>query len=167
MGQIKKHRGAESIAFWLPQAPPGYVSLGCVAFKGTPKQSDFDSLRCMRSDMVIGDDFLEESIWDTTDVRFTRESFSIWGVGNELGTFMVRGGFKKPPRRFAVKLVDSDTPSGSDDTVVDAEIRTFSAALFDDYGGMVCILFLLLKVHSLHTYNGFILLRFIPSDMIF
>ncbi|XP_024994007.1 uncharacterized protein LOC112527539 isoform X2 [Cynara cardunculus var. scolymus] len=141
VGQIKKHRGAESIAFWVPQAPPGYVSLGCVAFKGTPKQSDFGSLRCMRSDMVTGDEFLEESIWDTSDIRFTKESFSIWGVGNELGTFMVRSGFKKPPRRFAVKLVDADTPSGSDDTVVDAEIRTFSAALFDDYGGMMTPLF--------------------------
>nr|XP_043638921.1 uncharacterized protein LOC122610015 [Erigeron canadensis] len=137
VGQIKKHRGTESIAFWLPQAPPGYVSLGCVAFKGTPKQSDFNSLRCMRSDMVTGDDFLEESIWDTSDARFARESFSIWGVGNELGTFMVRSGFKKPPRRFALKLVDSETPSGSDDTVFDAEIGTFSAALFDDYGGMM------------------------------
>ncbi|KAL8266737.1 hypothetical protein R6Q59_004081 [Mikania micrantha] len=140
-GQVKKHRGAESIAFWLPQAPPGYVSLGCVAFKGTPKQSDLECLRCMRSDMVTGDDFLEESIWDTSDVRFTREPFSIWGVGNELGTFMVRSGFKKPPRRFAARLVDSDTPTGSDDAVVDAEIRTFSAALFDDYGGMMTPLF--------------------------
>ncbi|XP_071692229.1 uncharacterized protein [Rutidosis leptorrhynchoides] len=141
VGQIKKHRGTESIGFYLPQAPPGYVSLGCVAFKGTPKQSDFDSLRCMRSDMVTGDDFLEESIWDTSDVRFTKESFSLWGVGSELGTFMVRSGFKKPPKRFAVKLVDSDTPSGSDDTVIDAEIRTFSAALFDDYGGLMTPLF--------------------------
>ncbi|GJX33564.1 pleckstrin domain superfamily protein [Tanacetum coccineum] len=142
VGQIKKHRGAESIAFWLPQPPPGYVSLGCVAFKGTPKQSDLGSLRCMRSDIVTGDDFLEESIWDTSDIRFTRESFSIWGVGNELGTFMLRGGIdRKPPRRFALKLVDSDTPSGSDDTVIDAEIRTFSVALFDDYGGMMTPLF--------------------------
>ncbi|MFS8029949.1 putative vacuolar protein sorting-associated protein [Helianthus anomalus] len=141
VGQIKKHRGAESIAFWLPQAPPGYVCLGCVAFKGTPKQSDFDSLRCMRSDMVTGDDFLDESIWDTSDIRFSRDSFSIWGVGNELGTFMVRSGFKKPPRRFAAKLVDFNTPTSSDDTVVDAEIRTFSAALFDDYGGMMTPLF--------------------------
>ena len=150
MGQIKKHRGVESITFWLPQPPPGYVSLGCVAFKGTPKQSDFGSLRCMRSDIVTGDDFLEESIWDTSDLRFTRESFSIWGVGNELGTFMLRGGIdKKPPRRFAVKLVDSDTPSGSDGTVIDAEIRTFSVALFDDYGGMVSIVSFIAESSSL------------------
>ena len=107
----------------------------------------------MRSDMVTGDEFLEESIWDTSDIRFSKESFSIWGVGNELGTFMVRSGFKKPPRRFAVKLVDADTPSGSDDTVIDAEIRTFSAALFDDYGGMVCNRFFITETLFLTTLN--------------
>ncbi|BFG31191.1 hypothetical protein CerSpe_174650 [Prunus speciosa] len=141
VGQIKKQRGMESISFWLPQAPPGFVALGCIAFKGTPKQSDFSSLRCMRSDMVAGDQFLEESVWDTSDAKLTRDSFSIWAVGNELGTFIVRGGFKKPPRRFALKLADSHVRSGSDDTVIDAEFRTFSAALFDDYGGLMVPLF--------------------------
>ncbi|KAA8522113.1 hypothetical protein F0562_012573 [Nyssa sinensis] len=141
VGQIKKQRGVENISFWLPQAPPGFVSLGCIAFKGTPKQSDFSSLRCMRSDMVSGDQFLEESIWDTSDAKYTKEPFSIWTVGNELGTFIVRNGFKKPPRRFALKLADPNTPSGSDDTVIEAEIGTFSAALFDDYGGLMVPLF--------------------------
>ncbi|XP_028077973.1 LOW QUALITY PROTEIN: uncharacterized protein LOC114279888 [Camellia sinensis] len=140
-GQIKKHRHVENISFWLPQAPPGFVSLGCVACKGTPKQSDFSSLRCLRSDMVTGDQFLEESVWDTSDAKFMKEPFSIWIVGNQLGTFVVRSGFKKPPRRFALKLADPDMPSGSDDTVIDAEIGTFSAALFDDYGGLMVPLF--------------------------
>lgn len=130
----------EKISFWLPQAPPGFVPLGCIACKGTPKQSDFSSLRCIRSDLVTGDQFLEESIWDTSDGKFAKEPFSIWGVGNELGTFIARNGFKKPPRRFAVRLADPNIPSGSDNTVIEAEIRTFSAALFDDYGGLVGIL---------------------------
>lgn len=139
LGQIKKHRGVDPISFWLPQAPPGFVSLGCIACKGTPRQSDFSSLRCIRSDMVTGDQFSEESIWDTSDIRFMKEPFSIWGgVGNEMCTFVVRVGLKKPPKRFALKLADPDIPSGSDDTVIDAEIRTFSAALFDDYCGLVC-----------------------------
>ncbi|KAL8101699.1 hypothetical protein AgCh_033550 [Apium graveolens] len=140
-GQIKKTRGTEIISFWLPQPPPGYVSLGCVACKGTPKQSDFVSLRCMRSDMVTGGQFLEESVWDTSDIKFTREPFSIWGVRNELGTFIARSGFKKPPRRFAVKLADPNLPSGSDNTIIDAHVGTFSAALFDDYGGLMVPLF--------------------------
>lgn len=127
----------ESISFWLPQAPPGFVSLGGIACKGTPKQNDFSTLRCMRSDMVTGDHFLEESVWDSSDSRHVSGPFSIWTVGYELGTFIVRSGFKKPPRRFALKLADSNVSSGSDDTVIDAEIGTFSAALFDDYGGLV------------------------------
>lgn len=124
----------------MPQAPPGFVSLGCVACKGTPKNSDFSSLRCIRNDLVSPDQFLDESIWDTSEFRFTRDPVSLWTVGNELGTFIVRNGMKKPPKRFALKLVDQDISSGSDDTVIEAEIRTFSAALFDDYGGMVTFL---------------------------
>ncbi|WCJ20748.1 hypothetical protein M5689_002962 [Euphorbia peplus] len=141
VGHIKKHRGMESISFWMPQAPPGFVSLGCVACKGSPKPNDVCRLRCMRSDMVAGDQFLEETIWDTSESRFTKEPFSMWTVGNELGTFIVRSGFKKPPRRFALKLADPSVQSGSDDTVIDAEIGTFSAAIFDDYGGLMVPLF--------------------------
>ncbi|XP_052881690.1 uncharacterized protein LOC108482794 [Gossypium arboreum] len=141
VGQIKKQRGMENISFWLPQAPPGYVSVGCIACKGPPKQQDFCRLRCMRSDMVSGDQFLEESVWDTSDAKFCTEPFSIWVVANDLGTFVVRGGFRKPPRRFALKLVDPYLHSASDDTVIDAEIGTFSVALFDDYGGLMVPLF--------------------------
>lgn len=153
VGQIKKQRRMENISFWLPRAPPGFVALGCVACKGTPKQSDFSLLRCLRSDMVTGGQFLEESIWDTSDVRFMKEPFSIWIVDNELGTFVVRSGFKKPPRRFAVKLADRDSPSGPGDTVIDAEIGTFSAALFDDYGGMVRIPYLICVAMCNHEQN--------------
>lgn len=130
----------DSISFWQPQAPPGYVSLGCVACKANPKQYDFSLLRCIRSDMVTGDQFLEESVWDSSDSKVTSEAFSIWRVGHDLGVFVVRSGFKKPPKRFALKLADTSISSGSDDTVIDAEIRTFSAAIFDDYGGLVRIL---------------------------
>ena len=137
VGQIKKRRGMDGVSFWLPQAPPGYVSLGCIASKVKPKQQEFSALRCMRSNMVTGDQFSEESLWESSDSKLPTGTFSIWAVGNELGTFVVRGGLKKPPRRFALKLADTSIPSGSDDTVIDAEIGTFSAALFDDYGGLV------------------------------
>ncbi|KAL3499805.1 hypothetical protein ACH5RR_038898 [Cinchona calisaya] len=158
VGQIKKHRGVDNISFWLPQAPPGFVSLGCVACKGTAKLLDFSSLRCIRSDMVTGDQFLDENMWDTSDIKFMKEPFSIWMVGNELGTFIVRSGFKKPPKRFALKLAVPDIASGSDDTVIDAEIRTFSAALFDDYSGLMvplCNLSLSSIGFSLHGRQDF------------
>ena len=140
VGHIKKQRGIESISFWLPVAPPGFVSLGCVACKGTLKQDDFSLLRCIRSDMVAADQFSEESIWDTSDSKLTKEPFSLWTVGNDVSTFLVRSGLRKPPKRFALRLADQNVSSGSDDTVIDAEIGTFSAALFDDYGGLVRIL---------------------------
>lgn len=142
VGKIKKQRGMESISFWLPQAPPGFFSLGCIACMGKPKQDEFNTLRCIRSDLVTGDQFSDESLWDSSDSKVETETFSIWAVGNDLGTFIIRSGIKKPPRRFALKLVDTSLPSGSDDTVIDAEIRTFSAALFDDYGGLVRIFIL-------------------------
>lgn len=137
VGRIKKQQGVEAISFWLPQAPPGYVPLGCIACKGSPKDDHFSSLRCIRSDMVTGDQFPEESLWDTYDAGLKTEPFSIWTVGGELGMFQVRHGNKKPPQRFAVKLSHKYVTNGKDDTVIDAEIRTFSAACFDDFGGMV------------------------------
>lgn len=136
-GHIKRQRGVEGISFWYPQAPPGFVAMGCIASKGVPKE-DIDQLRCIRSDMVTGDQFPEQSIWDSSDSRVSG-SFSLWGVGNDLGTFLVRSGFRKPPRRFALKLAYSTISGGSDTTVIDAEIKAFSAVAFDDYGGLVSI----------------------------
>ncbi|XP_060207492.1 uncharacterized protein LOC132635217 [Lycium barbarum] len=137
VGQIKKHGSVDSISFWMPQPPPGFVSMGCIACKGAPNQSDFGSLRCIRSDMVAGDQFPEQSIWDTSDAKSSKEPFSLWVIGDELGPFIVRSGFKKPPKRLALRLADRGMASGLDDMVVDTEIRTFSAALFDDYGGLM------------------------------
>ncbi|KAK4727250.1 hypothetical protein R3W88_032167 [Solanum pinnatisectum] len=100
----------------MPHPPTGFVSAGCIACKGAPNQSDFGSLRCTRSDMVPGDQFLEQSIWDTSDTKFTKKAFSLWVIGDE--------------------LTDRDMASDLGDMVVDTEIRTFSAVLFDEYGGL-------------------------------
>lgn len=137
VGHIRKQRGNESISFWLPEAPPGFVCLGCIASKSSPKHEDLSSLRCIRSDMVTGDQFAEESIWDSSDTRVSSEPFSLWNIGSELGTFIVRNGFKRPPKRLALKIAAPTMSSGPDDTVIDAEIKTFSAVVFDDYAGLV------------------------------
>lgn len=89
--------------------------------------------------MVTGDQFSEESLWDTNDAGPRTESFSIWTVGGELGTFQVRSGYKKPPKRLAVRLAHTNVTDGKEDTVIDAEITTFSAACFDDFGGLVSV----------------------------
>ncbi|KNA21084.1 hypothetical protein SOVF_046540 [Spinacia oleracea] len=141
VGRIKKQRGIEPMLFWLPQAPPGYVPLGCIACKSSPNDHGFSSsVRCIRSDMVTGDQYSEESLWDN-DAGIRAEPYSIWTVGSEFGTFQVWSGNKKPPKRFAVKLAHTYVADGKEDTIIDAEIRTFSVACFDDYGGLMVPLF--------------------------
>ncbi|KAL5230936.1 hypothetical protein ABZP36_029712 [Zizania latifolia] len=140
VGQIKKHRGTESVSFWYPQAPPGFVALGCVISRSSPMKEDFSFLRCIRSDMVKGGQFSEESVWDSSGAR-TSEPFSLWTVDNDAGTFLVRSGFKRPPRRLALGLAGPPTSSSSDSIIIDAEIKTISAVSFDDYGGMMVPLF--------------------------
>uniref|UniRef100_A0A0Q3N5I8 PH domain-containing protein n=1 Tax=Setaria italica TaxID=4555 RepID=A0A0Q3N5I8_SETIT len=140
VGRIKKHRGTEGISFWFPKAPSGFVALGCVASKSSPEKEDFSLLRCIRSDMVMGGQFSEESVWDSSSAR-TYEPFSLWTVDNDAGTFLVRSGYRKPPKRLALKLAGPPTSRSSDNIVVDAEIKTFSAVSFDDYGGMMVPLF--------------------------
>jgi vacuolar protein sorting-associated protein 13A/C len=41
----------EHCCVWMPVAPPGYISLGCVAERGLSPPS-LSSVRCIRSDMV-------------------------------------------------------------------------------------------------------------------
>ncbi|KAG9452487.1 hypothetical protein H6P81_005391 [Aristolochia fimbriata] len=141
VGKVKKQRGIDSTSFWLPVAPPGFVSLGCIACKGMPKLSDFNALRCIRSDMVTGVHFSEESLWDTSNSKYSGDPFSMWTVDSDMGTFIVRSGFRKPPKRFALKLRDPSASSNLDAIVINAVVGTFSAALFDDYGGLMVPLF--------------------------
>lgn len=112
------------------------MALGCVASRTTPTNEDFSLLRCVRSDMVTGGQFSEESVWDSSDARGS-EHFSLWTVDKDARTFLVRSKNRKPPRRLALKLAGPPTSSSSDSIIIDAEIKTFSAVSFDDYGGMV------------------------------
>jgi vacuolar protein sorting-associated protein 13A/C len=84
VGHIDKRGGMDSVSFWFPQAPPGYVSLGCIASKSATKPEEINLLRCVRSDLVSGDQFPDNSIWDTTEIKHTREGFSIWTLDNEI-----------------------------------------------------------------------------------
>jgi vacuolar protein sorting-associated protein 13A/C len=87
--------------------------------------------------MLTSSSFPEESIWDSSDSKVS-EPFSLWSVeGDSLGTFIVRNGFRKPQRRLAHKLLSPPKSDGSNSMVIQAELKSFSAAAFDDYGGLV------------------------------
>lgn len=64
-------------------------------------------------------------------------TFSIWTLDNELGTFIVRNAFKSSPKRFGLRLADQRISGEPDDLVVDAEVEGLSVTLFDDFGGLM------------------------------
>ncbi|CAA6669756.1 unnamed protein product [Spirodela intermedia] len=125
-GHINKEKGVISVSFWLPQAPLALFPWGALRL-----------LRCIRHDLVTASAFPDESIWDSSDTERAAEPFSIWGVGNEACTFFARNGLKRPPKRFALRLADPSASSGADDTVIVVEMKTFSAAVYDDYAGLM------------------------------
>ncbi|XP_078437793.1 pleckstrin homology (PH) domain-containing protein isoform X2 [Wolffia australiana] len=137
IGRIRKDKGPTSVSFWLPQAPPGFVSLGCIVSKGKPKQEDISAYRCLRTDLVAAGTFTEESIWDSSDIDTMVETLSLWGVDNEARTFFARKGLKGPPKRLAFKFLGLSTSDSRDDAKIDFEIKTFSVAVYDDYAGLM------------------------------
>ncbi|MCD7460935.1 hypothetical protein HAX54_044838 [Datura stramonium] len=139
----------ERLSMWHPIT--GMVYFGDVAVQGYESPNtcivlhESDELYKATSDFkLVGqikkhrsvDTFLEQSFWDTSDAKFMKEPFSLWVIGDELGLFIVRSGFKEPPKRVALKLADRDVARRRDDMLVDSGIRIFSAALFDDCGGL-------------------------------
>ena len=129
------------MSIWLPQPPPGFVSLGCIASKGTLKQEELGSFRCVRADLITSSTFADERTWDSLDTETEIESFSIWGVRNEAFTFIARKGLKRPANRLALNIVDPSISDGPDNTTIDLEMKTFSASVYDDYAGLVRIFF--------------------------
>ncbi|GMQ04543.1 hypothetical protein CsSME_00049923 [Camellia sinensis var. sinensis] len=110
----------KKLSIWRPIVPEGMVYFGDISVQGYEPPNTCIVLR------DSGDDDLFKPPLDfqlTGQIKKHRhvENISFWlpqapPVGNQLGTFVVRSGFKKPPRRFALKLADPDMPSGSDDT---------------------------------------------------
>ena len=45
---------------------------------------DFKSLCCICNDLVIEAQFSDNSIWDLTEIKQTREDFSIWMLDSEV-----------------------------------------------------------------------------------
>jgi vacuolar protein sorting-associated protein 13A/C len=74
----------DDIAFWLPVAPSGYVSLGCVATTSSSPDRDLQNIvRCVRSDLVMGTDFAS-CITNTSSIKHRAAELSIWPVENKV-----------------------------------------------------------------------------------
>ncbi|XP_024384462.1 uncharacterized protein [Physcomitrium patens] len=83
---------------WMPIAPPGYLSLGCVAERGLSPPS-LSSVRCIRSDMVTSGS-LSDCIYycPPDDGGRYKNGCSIWRVENAAGSFYAHCSTTPPSR---------------------------------------------------------------------
>ncbi|KAI5072395.1 hypothetical protein GOP47_0012501 [Adiantum capillus-veneris] len=136
-GHIKKQRAFNELFIWFPLAPPGYTALGCVATESEKIDPDIvASFECIRNDSVVQSHYVGKT-WSNERSKRMDEILSVWSVGNELGTFIVQKGSKTPPKRLAFRLVESQQDNEPDNLVVDAELRTLSAVIYDDFRGLM------------------------------
>ncbi|KAK6779427.1 hypothetical protein RDI58_021611 [Solanum bulbocastanum] len=75
----------DDCSLWLPIAPPGYVSMGCVAHTGTQPPPNH-IVHCIRSDLVTSTKLLECIFSVAANTAFT-SGYSIWRLDNALGSF--------------------------------------------------------------------------------
>lgn len=71
-------------SLWVPIAPPGYLAMGCVAYKGNEPPPTY-IVHCIRSDLVTSTSY-SECIFSTTSAS---NGFSIWRIDNILRSFNV------------------------------------------------------------------------------
>ncbi|XP_052204938.1 uncharacterized protein LOC127809843 isoform X2 [Diospyros lotus] len=72
-------------SLWIPVAPPGYLALGCVAYKGSQPPPNH-IVYCIRSDLVTLTMY-SECIYTASSNPCFVNGFSIWRLDNVLGSF--------------------------------------------------------------------------------
>ncbi|XP_043726204.1 uncharacterized protein LOC122672780 isoform X2 [Telopea speciosissima] len=72
-------------SLWLPIAPPGYSTLGCVAYMGN-EPPPTHIVYCLRSDLVTSTVYSECIFSIPSNPRFS-SGFSIWRLDNVVGSF--------------------------------------------------------------------------------
>ncbi|MCO5611230.1 hypothetical protein L7F22_065481 [Adiantum nelumboides] len=136
-GHIKKQRGLNELFFWFPLAPPGYTALGCIATESDKVDLDTAAaFKCIRNDLVEQSQYVGK-LWSNERSKRADETLSLWSVENEVGTFIVQKGLKTPPKRLAFRLAELQKDNEPDNLVVDAELRTLSAVIYDDFRGLM------------------------------
>ncbi|XP_022721975.1 uncharacterized protein LOC111279261 isoform X3 [Durio zibethinus] len=89
-------------SLWMPVAPPGYTSMGCVANIGKhppPKHAVY----CLRSDLVTSTTYSECMLNAPSNERFT-SGFSIWRLDNVLGSFNAHSSIACPSKESSFDL---------------------------------------------------------------
>lgn len=87
------------VTIWMPRAPPGYVTLGCVAVPDY-YEPDKSVTRCVRRDRAAPADLGRLSIWrDRKGAALWK--CSLWQVHNAARTFLARRDHESPDKALA------------------------------------------------------------------
>ncbi|GAB2300237.1 hypothetical protein Dimus_034275 [Dionaea muscipula] len=81
-------------SLWLPVAPPGYVTLGCVVNVGSQPPPTHIAY-CIRADLVTSTTY-SECIYNVASTMSMTSGFSIWRLDNVLGSFFAHPHSKCP-----------------------------------------------------------------------
>lgn len=114
-------------SLWMPIAPPGYMSVGCVAHLGHQPPPNY-TVHCLRSDLVTSAMY-SECIFSAPSSSWFASGFSIWRLDNVLGSFYAHPSTECPPKEnifdlshlliwSSNKCYSSSKESGSDSHVV-------------------------------------------------
>ncbi|KAG0559465.1 hypothetical protein KC19_10G107200 [Ceratodon purpureus] len=98
---------SEHCCVWMPVAPEGYISLGCVAERGLSPPS-LSSVRCIRSDMVTSG-ALSDCIYycPPDDGGRYKNGCSIWRMENAAGSFYAHSSTTPPSRPLTRDLSET------------------------------------------------------------
>ncbi|KAI4370200.1 hypothetical protein MLD38_018571 [Melastoma candidum] len=132
-------KGLDEVFFWYPIAPPGYVSLGCVASR-TDKAPPLEKFCCPRMDIVNRTNIPEVPISRSCSSKGSH-CWSIWKVDNQASTFLARSDLRKPSNKLAYAICDSAKPKTRDNITAEMKLRRLSLTVLDSLCGMMTPLF--------------------------
>ncbi|KAG7594430.1 Vacuolar protein sorting-associated protein 62 [Arabidopsis thaliana x Arabidopsis arenosa] len=132
-------KGFDEVFCWIPVAPPGYVSLGCVLSK-FDEAPHVDSFCCPRIDLVNQANIYEPFVTRSSSSK-SSQCWSIWKVDNQACTFIARSDHKRPPSRMAFAVGESVKPKTQENVNAEIKLRCFSLTLLDGLHGMMTPLF--------------------------
>ncbi|XP_077211040.1 calcium-dependent lipid-binding family protein isoform X2 [Tasmannia lanceolata] len=95
-GDKSQNDNDNDCSLWLPVAPQGYTTLGCVANIGRQPPPNH-IVYCLRSDLVTSTSFSDCIFFLPPNPRVS-SGFSIWHLDNAIGTFYAHNAMECPPK---------------------------------------------------------------------
>lgn len=128
-------KGLEDAFMLFPVAPPGYVSLGCIASRSETLPA-LDTVRCVRMDLVNQANMSKKAVWSMPAPKGST-GCSLWRVENQASTFIAMPDLKRPASRMAYGLAETGKQKLHENFSGEMKIGCLSVTLLDNLRGMV------------------------------